>query len=107
MTAEGAIQQQILEYLDLMGIFRWRNNTGVARMGSRRVPFGKKGSSDILGVLKPSGRFLAIEVKAPGAQPTIEQIAFLRMVRDAGGVAIVAESIEDVRRVLFPLTKKG
>lgn len=66
------------------------------------MSFGKVGSADILGILKPSGRFLAIEVKKPGGKPSEEQIAFLCAIRDAGGVAIVAQSLDDVRKVLYP-----
>jgi hypothetical protein len=66
------------------------------------MAFGKVGSADILGILRPSGRFLAIEVKKPGEKPSDEQIAFLLAIRDAGGVAIVAYSLDDVRKVLYP-----
>jgi len=98
MTVEGIIQKQILDYLRWMHILCWRNNTG--RRGG--VSYGRIGSSDILGILKPSGRFLAIEVKKPGEKPTQEQIAFLWGIGDAGGVAIVAYSVDDVRKALYP-----
>ena len=102
MTPEQIIQTQILDYLRTLHFFCWRNNTRCLRVGGRLMQFGKVGSADILGILKPSGRFLAIEVKKPGEKPSDEQIAFLWAIRDAGGVAIVAYSLDDVRKVLYP-----
>jgi hypothetical protein len=98
-TPEGGIQARILEYLKKAGIDAWRNNTRRIRVGGRLMEFGKKGSSDIIGLLR-GGRFLAIEVKAPGEHPTREQKEFLDMVRRRGGVAILAYSLEDVTSVL-------
>lgn len=65
--------------------------------------FGKVGSADIIGIIKPTGRLLAIEVKKAGGKVSPEQQAFLDTVRDAGGLAIIAYSVDDVRRELFPL----
>jgi len=98
MISERLIQANILRYLRIMHVFCWRNNTG--RRGG--VSYGRIGSADILGILKPSGRLLAIEVKKPGGKPTEDQLAFLWAVRDAGGVAIVATDVDDVRKVLYP-----
>jgi hypothetical protein len=104
-TPEGAVLSAILEYLEIRGVFAWRNNTGAVKVeaqhGARFVRFGKKGSSDILGVLDDS-RFLAIEVKGPKGKATFEQLDFLAEVAKRGGVAFVARSIEDVDRHLFP-----
>ena len=42
-------------------------------------------------------------MKKPGEKLlSDEQIAFLGAIRDAGGVAIVAYSLDDVRKVLYP-----
>lgn len=102
--SESDIQRTILDYLALLRIPAWRNNSGAVALGegkSRRyVRYGQKGSSDILGVLPPSGRLLAIEVKRPGNKPTEHQTAWLERMRAAGAVCIVATSIEDVQRVL-------
>jgi hypothetical protein len=53
--------------------------------------FGLKGSSDIEGIL-PGGRFLAVEVKAPGGRLSPEQREFLERVRELGGLALVVKS---------------
>lgn len=57
-----------------------------------------KGVSDIIGIYK--GRFLAIEVKKPGAKPTNHQWNFLKAVHENGGIALVARSVEDVAEIL-------
>ena len=99
----------ILAYLGARGVLAWRNNVGAVSAGGRFVRFGSKGMSDIIGVLPPRletnnrnfGRFLAIEVKRPGQQPTPYQAGFLDQVRKAGGVAFVATSVQDVERELY------
>ncbi|MDD5303084.1 MAG: VRR-NUC domain-containing protein [Elusimicrobia bacterium] len=103
-TPEGAVLSAILEYLEIRHVFAWRNNTGAvkveARPGQRFIRFGKRGSSDILGVLD-DGRALAIEVKGPKGKATFEQLDFLAEIAKRGGVAFIARSIEDVDRHLF------
>ncbi|MCH7740226.1 MAG: VRR-NUC domain-containing protein, partial [Chloroflexi bacterium] len=64
------------------------------------------GSSDLIGwfPLPPAyGRhstFLAIEVKSKKGVIRKEQILFIKAVKDAGGIAFIARSIEDVRKEL-------
>jgi len=58
-----------------------------------------KGISDIIGVLN-DGRFLAIEVKRPRGKPTKAQQFFIDQVNEAGGLAFVARSLEDVQNEL-------
>jgi hypothetical protein len=69
------------------------------------------GSSDLIGwrtvevtpdmVGQRLAVFAAIEVKSATGRPTPEQTAFLAAVRDAGGVACVARSVEDAQRALI------
>ena len=97
---ENQIQKQRLEYLTARGHFVWRNNSGVQRASyggkERFVRFGKVGSADIIGIVKQSGRFLAVEVKRPGGKLTPEQKEFFETVRFNGGLSVVAFSVEDV-----------
>ena len=102
---ETPIVKACLDLLILMGIEAWRENTvsmGInyqTKSGENRRRFihaGRVGKSDILGILR--GRFLAIEVKVPGEQPTPEQWEFLRRVEAEGGVAIVAHSASEMKR---------
>lgn len=103
VLTEAEIQTQIMRYLNcipnVVPTF-WRQNTGGAYFKGRGgkeqfVRFGKKGISDILGIMN-DGRFLAIEVKRPGAKPTIHQKNFINEIHRAKGISIVATSIEDV-----------
>jgi hypothetical protein len=109
--------------------WRTNSGAAMMRVGKKDefqpVRFGFKGLADIIGWrsiirhessgvdksaavlpgLKPPGefyvaKFIAIEVKAPGKQPTREQAAFLAAVTRAGGLAIVARSVDDVRKAL-------
>jgi hypothetical protein len=106
VTPENYIKNQICAYLrftrnfiflhDSVGIYdpkinRFRKNTNRHRI---------RGVSDILGILKNTGRFLAIEVKVPGNKPTIYQTNFIENVRAHGGIAFVATSLEDVKSEL-------
>lgn len=68
------------------------------------------GSSDIIGlrsirmtedmVGQRLAMFAAIEVKTGRQKPTKEQRAFLEMVGEKGGLALVARSVDDVERSL-------
>jgi len=104
MTPEGAVVAAILEYLQLRGIFAWRMNTGatvikVPNGKDRFLRFGKKGISDIIGILD-DGRWLAIECKTEKGKASLDQLYFLAEIAKRGGVAFVARSIEDVVREL-------
>lgn len=100
---ETDIQKQILTFLHLNKICAWRNNNGGVWDPTRktfRTSFtGRKGVSDILGVL-PMGRFLAIEVKTPKGKLSPDQAVFLEEVTSLGGLAFKAESVNDVETAL-------
>lgn len=103
--AETDLVGAVLEYLQLRGIPSWRNNTGAAnyvdRHGKKRhVKYGVPGASDILGLIPPTGRFLAIECKVGKNKPTDKQIEFLAAVREAGGLDVVAYVLDDVFEAL-------
>lgn len=108
--AESDIQKAILAYLRICPAvaFAWRQNVGSAeteRVDARGkskksfVKFGFRGCSDLLGFTS-DGRFLAIECKTAKGRITPDQREFLRRVRAAGGVAILARSVDDVVEVL-------
>ena len=106
-TKDGYTATQMQTYCinriqnDLGGV-AWRNNSGALGIGSRFVRFGKVGSGDVIGLLPPNGRFVNIEVKTTNDDPSAEQIEFMLRVREAGGVAFIAESIADVDAGLEP-----
>lgn len=93
-TPEGAILKGALDLLRLKGIPAWRVNSGCLPDASGRpVRFGFVGCSDILGLLPPRGRLLALECKRPGGRPTPAQRAFLAAVEAAGGLAMVVDDL--------------
>ena len=89
----------------------WRNNTGALKDATGRlVRYGLcPGSSDLIGLRQVTitpdmvgqtiAQFVAIEVKDRG-RLTEQQQAFITIVQQAGGLAGVARSVEDARRIL-------
>ena len=74
----------------------YRNNGGVARYGEARVRYGlAPGSADLIGMLVPSGRFLAVEVKMPGKHLEPDQVRWRDVVVRAGGLHVVAHSVAE------------
>lgn len=116
---ESEIVAAILSYLRTVpGVVAWRSNVGAVQTGTRFVRFGFAGCADIVGwkteivgyrqsrvdfrETEPItvARFIAVEVKRPGQQPTPKQRAFLEMVAKAGGLALVAHDVQDVVEAL-------
>jgi hypothetical protein len=101
---EKEILRQCAELLALIGAFVWRANSGAVSFGEgdarRYVRFnGAPGCSDLVGLL-PGGRFIAVETKREGKGPTKKQAAFLAKVRAAGGLAVIADSLDELRAAL-------
>lgn len=68
-----------------------RNNVGAMRnQAGRIVHFGRASDPDLRGLIAIGlhrGRAVAIEVKRPGCRPTDRQVARLRDINAAGGIA--------------------
>lgn len=98
--AETEFIKTVREYLEYRGCVTTRVNAGLTilgseREGNRRVMRGaEKGTSDIIGCYK--GRYFAIEAKVGKNKPTPAQETFLQAVREAGGIAFVAWSLDDI-----------
>lgn len=62
--------------------------------------YQKKGIPDLIGCYE--GRFIALEIKLPGGSygATKLQLERIRQIREAGGVADVVTSIEEVEALL-------
>jgi hypothetical protein len=110
---ETALVRACLQLLALRGIVAWRQNVTAAVFGSRGgrrfVRSCPVGVSDVLGIIprlvdregnERRGVFLALEAKMPGNSVTDAQLAFLRNVRAAGGVAVIAYSVQDLAEAL-------
>lgn len=102
---EMQIQRQILDYLkEVDGYFFRTNNIGVPLHGGGGYrPSPVKGLADILGVFK--GWFIAIEVKSAKGKVSADQAKFLTQIRNNGGHAIVARSVDTVIEYLTHLEK--
>lgn len=119
MPDENSIKRAIIEYLIYRGALVLRVNSGAAvgqyedkygRTKKRLMRFvqwfgvgvtfkdGQAGVADILAIL--GGKFIAIETKRPGNTPTAAQRRFLDEWGQHGGVAIVAQSVDDVIKVI-------
>lgn len=98
---ENAIQNAIMEYLTIMNIFHWRNNTTGTYDPTRkcfRKTSAKKGIPDIICIIK--GQFVGIEVKTPEGKQNADQKIFEKECIKNGGKYILARSIEDVQKGL-------
>ena len=114
---EHDLQKQIFyKYGSLAWLRLWRNNTGKSVglslvMKAKRegimpaflpvTSYGTPGMPDILGIMAPTGRFIAIETKSSTGKQTQEQRLWDRMIISLGGIYILARSIEDVDNVLL------
>ena len=110
--SEHEIQQRIRLACGPGAVRLWRNNTGaLLDQQARFVRFGLcKGSSDLIGLraleITPElvgqrlAQFVALEVKTAQGVLSQEQRAFLRLVKDLGGVAAVCRSVEEAEQLL-------
>lgn len=111
---EQVIQQQIRLNIGINPEVRlFRNNCGTAtdpRTGNF-IRYGlSPGSSDLIGIRKVTitpdmvgqtiGVFTSLEVKTDTGKPSTDQKKWLSMVTAFGGIAGVARSPQDARRIL-------
>jgi hypothetical protein len=90
---EKDIESRIRSALADAGVVAWKHN-----VDNRQLHTGLGvGTADLICIVPPSGRFLAIEVKSmrKGSKPNADQIRWLEVVRKHGGVAGVARSVEE------------
>lgn len=100
VTPEGSIKAGCIHFLRQMGFYVWNNPTGAVQLAPNRwLHFGKKGSSDIIGIL-PGGRFFAVEVKAPGGRLSPEQKQFLDDISRLGGLAVMVQDWRELAQIL-------
>lgn len=109
--SEAAIQQSVRLALGSHPAVRmFRNNSGAYKdpRSGRVIRYGlATGSADLIGwqsvlitqdmVGQRFARFVSVEVKAPNGRLTPEQETWRAAVLKAGGIAVVARSVEDVQ----------
>lgn len=108
MTEETALKKSVIAYCLAKGCFVWGNATGQAKHqkgdAEYHVPYGKVGSSDVIGVL-PDGRFLAIEIKVGKNTPTHKQWEFMLTIQRLGGVAFWTNDMDEFIRCFEEILK--
>jgi penicillin-binding protein-related factor A (putative recombinase) len=99
-SPEQHIKNEILSYLVGHGVFCWPNDSvgifdPIKRVYRKKNSiFAINGVSDILGIYK--GKPLAIEVKSKVGRLSPQQELFLNRFVEAGGIAFMARSVDDV-----------
>jgi hypothetical protein len=75
----------------------WRNQVGVATYisGETRRHGLCPGSCDLIGILAPHGRFIALEIKTATGKISPEQERFINLVNRKGGYAKVVRSVDE------------
>lgn len=96
-TPEARLQYAIRKRLGREpGLVLWRNSTGVAQTEDRTIRYGLAvGSADLIGILAPAGRFVALEIKTPTGRVSEEQRLFLALVQRQGGFGAVVRSVDE------------
>ena len=104
---ESVILAKVHQALAATGrVVLWRNQTGAlpaVGRGGRTYPvrFGLGvGGADLVGLLKGSGRFFALECKTLRGKQTPEQRAWAQAVESAGGFYRVVRSPEEALEAL-------
>jgi hypothetical protein len=102
---ERFIQKACLDWLNTIpGVAVWRQNIGAGMFSNKTGParfvrFGQKGEADLCGI-GPGGIYISIEVKAPGNLLRPEQVLWLDMIRQHGGIAFGVNSLDSCVRQL-------
>lgn len=94
-STEKNTQKSILEYLTAKRIFHFRQNSGAFKTESGGFyRMGAVGCPDIICVV--GGQFIGIEVKDIKGRLNENQVRFKEDLERAGGIYIVARSIDDI-----------
>jgi hypothetical protein len=99
------LQRQVLARLTALQprAFFWRANTGGAKTDQGFIRFGVAGQADVLGVA--GSRFVAIELKSDTGRQSAEQRAFEARITSAGGLYILARSVEQALTPVLELLR--
>ena len=122
--SESLIKSRIRKRLSKLGIVIWQQATGHGQTDTgSQISFGLcRGSSDLIGIRKSDGKFVAIECKTPGGfrkhvsallrsgqkdtaltteeRRAFEQAMFVRLVLDSNGLAGFATSEDEAERIV-------
>lgn len=101
--SETKLVSSILDALAVEpGVVAWRNNNGTIKRGRRYVRFGlAPGAADIIAVVGPGGRFLAIECKVEDGKQRQAQAEWQLEVEFMGGKYVVVRSVAEARAAVL------
>lgn len=101
---ESDLTGSCLQFLELRGVFAWRNNSGARKIGSTFVRWGQPGSPDIIGIMPGTGRFIGVETKKPKGKEYAgvheldpEQREFRYQAQQRFAIYIIARSLEELQ----------
>jgi len=98
-STEKPTQSAIMEYLAYKDIFHYRQNSGAMKVKHGFYRFSSmNGLADIVAVVK--GVYYGIEVKDTKGKQNPNQILYQKNLEKAGGVYILAKSLDDVTKVI-------
>ena len=87
---EADIVKAILKYLKTVPkCFFWKEHGGM---------YGTAGIPDIIACI--NGRFYGFEVKTEDGRPTKLQESTIRKIKNAGGIALIVRSVDEVKAVI-------
>jgi hypothetical protein len=98
-TDANTTTTDIINFLNQNGCMARRINThgiyDTQKQCFRKLHGQSKGTSDIIGMQKGSGRLIAIEIKIGNDSLSPEQHGFLNDVEEGGGIAMITKSFDD------------
>lgn len=103
--SEEDLQKQLACKFAEVGYGRlWINDNGLGyRKSGRGFKYGLgKGTSDLIGFTDINGQavFTAFEVKMPTGRASKEQLNFIKVIQDNGGISAIVRSWEDIEEVI-------
>ena len=94
---EGRLSKKIRDYLEGRGAW-------VCKIQGDGDTYQEVGLPDLFVCYR--GYFIGLEVKQPGGKPSPRQLLVLKRIRQAGGIAEIVESVDEVERILAKLDRK-
>jgi len=106
-ASEKQIQSAIIQHLNWHGCWVWRTNAGNIPMYDKRgkkrmIKVGVRGTPDISGIHKATGKHIGIEIKTPKRKDkvTFAQWEHLKRIKEYNGISGVATSPEEALQII-------
>lgn len=91
-TGGGVGMSTIMRAVELLR--KNRVSDAITLLLSRPIRWGVGGQGDITGIWHPGGKRVEIEIKAGADKQSAQQLAYEAMITNAGGIYIVARSVD-------------